>query len=194
MLLPLAAGAGPSGESLLANEPPELARRLEAQKVLVLEEAGSRSPGEFVIAFVIFARRPKEVVDLVVQSKRQMEYRPELERIETVEDGPTSRVDEHHMKILFQDVAYRLRYDRNPATDRIEWRLDPSFDNDLRRLEGFWEFFPLDGDRTLGRFGSLVDVGPALPAFVQERMTRRTVVRTVENCRKWVDSGGKWRP
>lgn len=184
-----AAGLQPF-EAALAQGPEGLLARLEKDGVVVAEDASTR----MVVAFVVFARARRSVVELILEPERQLEYRPELTSAEVVEEGVNERVDEHHMTILFTDVAYRLRYRRDPDTDRIDWSLDPSFENDLSRLDGFWEFFDLPGGRTLGRFGSRVDVGPALPAFLQERISRQTVIRTVENCRRWVDSGGTWRP
>jgi hypothetical protein len=72
--------------------------------------------------------------------------------------------------------------------------LDERFENDLAVLEGFWEFHALEDGRTLGRFGTRVDAGAAIPAFMQRDLTRRSVVKTMENCRTWVDSDGAWRP
>jgi hypothetical protein len=83
---------------------------------------------------------------------------------------------------------------RDRATERLSWDLDPSFDNDLQRMQGFWELYELGEGRTLGRFGSTVDVGRAVPRMVQDALSRKTVLRTVENTRQWVDSDGRWRP
>jgi len=47
--------------------------------------------------------------------------------------------------------------------------------------------------RTLGRFATAVDVGDALPAFLQEAVTRRTLARTLERCRRWVNADGAMR-
>jgi hypothetical protein len=76
----------------------------------------------------------------------------------------------------------------------MTWELDPSFDNSIDQVSGYWEFLDLDGGRTLARFGTWVRVGPLLPAFVQDRATRQNVLETIESTRQWVDSGGRWRP
>jgi hypothetical protein len=188
------AEAEPSAEALLAAAPSGLRSKLESERVVVLDAASEPHLAGFVVALAIFSRPRRDVVELVSQSARQAEYRPELTSVAVISDGAQERVDEHHLSILFKDVAYRLRYRRDPETDRIEWALDPGFDNDLERLDGFWEFYDLPGERTLGRFGSRVDVGPAFPDFVQQRLSRQTVIRTVENCRQWVDAHGEWRP
>lgn len=181
-------------ERVLAEQPRELVSRLRDEGVVVLEDVANPHAHEFVIAYVSFQRPRREVVDLMVQSQRQTEYRPELREVKLIEESGHQRVDEYRMKIMFTSLVYRVRYQRDPETDRIDWSLDPEFDNDLRRLDGFWEFFAWGDGRTLGRFGSIVDVGPAVPRFIQNGMARRTVVRTVANVRHWIDSGGRWRP
>lgn len=194
-LLLLAAAPEPSAEAVLAELPPERARRLREERVLVREET-SGEPGHFVTALALFERRREEVLRLLRAAERQTEYRPSLESVETVEELPDGRVVEQRMRLFFGEIVYRLRYRVEPERGRIEWRLAPGFDHDLRRLEGFWELhaFEEHPGRTLGRFGSSVDATAALPGFVQERLTRRSVRRYVGNLRRWVDSGGSWRP
>ena len=98
---------------------------------------------------------------------------------------------------MFTTFVYRVRYRDLWDTDgRFEWTLDPGFDNDIEKFEGFWEFYPFEKDpnRTLARFGSNVDIGPAVPRFIQRGMTRKTVFGYLKNVRLWINSDGEWRP
>ena len=192
LLLPLLSGAT-AGESLLATEPAELVARLRGTGLVVLEDVAASGADSFVVAYVLFDRPRSRAMALVTDPSRQTEWRPDLTGVETLERLPDGRIDEVRMRILFRDLTYRVRYRRDP-NGRIEWKLDPRFENDLERFEGFWEFFELPEGRTLGRFGTLVDAGALVPAFVQRDLTRRSVVQTLENCRLWVDSDGDWRP
>jgi hypothetical protein len=203
LLAQVASGGGESpqaqqgpvtAESILAQEPPELVERLFEEKMLLVEVSEKEGEGTLFVAYVLFEKPRSRVVHLLIQPERQREYRPELRHIEVVERGPDTRVDEHRIKIMFTNVVYRLRVRRDRATERLSWHLDPSFDNDLRRMQGFWELYELGEDRTLGRFGSTVDVGRAVPRMLQDALSRKTVLRTVKNTRKWVDSDGRWRP
>jgi hypothetical protein len=187
------AGTKP-GESVLAQEPPELVERLHEQGIVVMEDVANTERTTFVIAYVIFQQPHPSVVALITDGGRQTEWRTDLKSVAVVETTPQTRVDEVRMRVLFRDMVYRVRYQRDPQTDRIAWALDERFDNDLAVLEGFWEFHPLEDGRTLARFGTRVDAGAAIPAFMQRDLTRRSVVNTMENCRKWVDSNGAWRP
>lgn len=192
----MTSGGRPAADALLAAEPPELVERLREERVLVLEEIGGEGPESFIVAYVLFERGPEEVAALLRQAERQPEYRPELSEVRTVRELPDGRVDEQRIRILFSEMVYRLRYREDPASGRMEWRLDPDFDNDLRRMRGFWELYAFEGspDRTLGRFGSDVDVGRMVPGFLQRGLSRKAVLDYLRNCRRWIDSDGEWRP
>ena len=98
------------------------------------------------------------------------------------------------MRIMFMKMAYRVRYQIDFEIGRMSWKLDPDFENSLQALEGFWEFYRLDDERTLARFGTVVEVAPALPAFLQDLITRSKLPGSIEHCRKWVNSDGTYRP
>jgi len=191
-----AIGARPSAEIVLQREPGALLDQLVAEKVAVVQGSEGDGPESFVVAYVLFERSRREVLGLLKQAARQTEYRPELKSVRTVETFAYGRVDEQLMKIVFRKLRYRLRYSEDPESGRLEWKLDPQFDNDLRRMEGFWELYAFADtpDRTLGRFGSSVDVGQGVPTFIQRGMGRKTVLRYVRNFRQWIDSDGEWRP
>lgn len=187
-------GARKDAETVLAAEPPALVERLQEEGLIVLEDVEGEGES-FVVAYVIFPRSRSEVVTLMSQAERQPEYRPELKSVKTVRELENGRIDEQTLKILFRKLVYRLRYHVDPETGRIEWKLDLDFDNDMRRLDGFWELYEFtEGRRTLGRFGSNVDVGGGVPKFVQKGMSRKTVLRYLKNFRQWVESDGEWRP
>jgi hypothetical protein len=189
-------GARPSAESVLQREPPEVMDKLSGDKIAVVQDGRGDGPASFVVAYVLFERSRNDVLQLLKQASRQPEYRPELKSVETVERLQGGRVDEQLLRIVFREVRYRLRYSEDPETGRLEWQLDPRFDNSLRRMEGFWELYAFAAEpaRTLGRFGSSVDVGQGVPKFIQRGMGRKTVLRYVRNCRQWIDSNGEWRP
>jgi hypothetical protein len=188
-------GARPSAEDVLAGEPPALVEQLLGEGTVLLDDAGEGTES-FVVAYVVFERSLEDVLDLLRQAERQTEYRPELRAVRTVADLPDGRVDEHRLRILFKNLTYRLRYREEDGGAHLSWSLDEGYENDIRRLDGFWDLYTFDRSaaRTLGRFGSNVDVGAGVPRFIQEGMSRKTVVRYIENCRRWVDSDGRWRP
>jgi len=183
-------------ERALPGLSPELARQLVEEKVILLPEAGESRPGEpaLVEGLVLFAKPRGRVLQLMLQTARQIEYRPDLAKLETVERLPDGGVDVQQMRIMLMRISFWLRYQWDLPAGRISWKLDPRFPNDLRVTEGFWELHEVDAQHTVARFGTRVDVGPALPGFLQEMATRKNVPQTLERCRRWIDSDGTYRP
>jgi hypothetical protein len=180
-----------AGHRLIADLPPELASRLVEKGWILLQEIDQEQAsftGGYLLAYVIFDRPRPEVFRLLQQTERQPEYRPELRSVIRVKELPDGRVDEHRIKIMLMNIVYRLRFRIDRPASRIYWELDPTFDNDLERAEGFWELDDFDKGRTLARFGNVVDVGPALPSSLQDMITRRKLPATIEAVREWVGS------
>jgi hypothetical protein len=189
LLAASAAQAGVDGNLVLAAQSPKLVQTLREEKVVLDPPHGSSAHA--TRAFVIFEQPVDRVFELLSQSWRQREYRPEIESIETVAELGDGTVDEHHMRIMFVEIQYRLRNHRDPSARRLSWELDPAFDNDLERVEGSWELFPFEGGRTLGVFGTVVEVSDRMPSFLQDYATRKNLPGTLERCRRWVDAGGR---
>jgi hypothetical protein len=192
------AGASPAALSaaqrLIAAQPQAVVKRLEDEKLVLLASRDGKPSGDFIEALVIFEQPRSRVMRLLSQTARQREYRPELSGVETLAWSDDGSIDEHRMRVLFVKLRYRVHNHFDFEQGRIWWELDPSSESDLRRLEGFWELYELDEKRTLGRFGTRVDVGPALPTWFQEYATRKNVPATVDHIRLWVDSNGTYRP
>ena len=179
--------------AVLAAHPTPLVERLMREKIVVVDP-GSNGNGSMVTALVVFEQPRGRTLHLLSETARQAEYRPELKRIETVARNNGTSIDEHQMKIMFMQIDYRVRTRYDPKRSRISWKIDPNFENDLEDLEGFWELYELDARRTLGRFGTRVSVGPALPVWVQDYATRKNLPQTMDRMRRWVDSDGTYRP
>ncbi len=126
---------------LLDSLPRELADRLFEKKWILLQEIDrdvASLSGAYLMAYVIFDQPHDRAFELLSQTERQTEFRPELSNVETIEKFPDSSLDEHEIKILLMTIEYRLRYRIDPKRRRITWSLDPGFDNDVRRIDGFW--------------------------------------------------------
>ena len=180
----------------LAGEPPELVERLLDEKVVVLSASEARDQGDptQVRALVLFETPRSRAIQLLLQTDRQIEYRPELHKLETVERFPNGEVDLQELRMMLMRVSYWLRTQWDVSAGRISWTLDPRFPNDLRVTDGSWELEEVGAVHTLGRFGTRVDIGPAFPAFLEEIATRRKLPETLDRCRRWIDSDGSYRP
>jgi hypothetical protein len=185
-----AASADPPGAgAVLATVSPKERRQLGKEKLVLLGGGDTTH----VSGLVIFDKPVARVMRLLSETGRQAEYRPELEKDETVATYPDGTLQEEELRILFSHVTYFLRYRVDLPGLRITWQLDPTRHSELRQVSGYWELFDMGDGRTLARFGAQVDIG-ALPAFLQDYATRKKVPMTLENARRWIDSDGRWRP
>jgi hypothetical protein len=183
--------------SALGPLPPALLAELERERVLLAEDVAVASNGDRACsaqAFVLFERPRGEVLRLLAATPRQTEYRPELSRLEVVEATEAGDLAEYRVRFLLTTLNYRARHGWNLEQGRVWYVLDPEYPNDLAVLEGLWELSPIDARRTLGRFTTRIDIGPALPGFLQDFATREKLPDSMEQVRRWVDSGGRWRP
>jgi len=180
-----------SASALREIHSPELVEELLGNGLVLLPQAGENADVE---ALVLFARPRSRVMRLLTQTGRAREYRPELKELRMLAVDERGALDEQRMRILFRTIVYRLRYRFDFDRARVEWHLARDFENDLERVEGWWQLHPMTDGRTLGHFGTVVRVGPALPAFLEKRATRSQVPETLERTRRWVDSDGRWRP
>jgi hypothetical protein len=181
-----------SAQALLAAQSEDVREELMEERLVLLPSDGL--PKGQVEALVLFAHPPDKVWGLLLQRERQKEYRPEITSLSIVEKSADRVVEEQHLRIAFLDVAYRLEDRLDPATHTMTWQLDPGFESTLQHVSGYWELHPLDGGRTLARFGTRVSVSSAVPGFLQNGITRKNVPESLENTRQWVDSDGRWRP
>ena len=185
----------PFQDAPLELPPPERLEELEEERVLLDEGATSsgdnRGPAR---ALVLFDRPRAEVLRLLASTPRQKEYRPELTRLDVIEASESGDVAEYRVRFMLTSLRYRARHGWDYESGRVWWTLDPAFDNDLQALDGLWELRALDARHTLGRFTTRIDVGPALPAFLQDYATRKKLPESMDAVRRWVDSGGRWRP
>ena len=105
----------------LAGEPPELVQRFLDEKVVLLSasEPRDRSGPTQVRALVLFERPQSRVIQLLLQTARQIEYRPDLEKVETVERFSNGEVDVQEMRIMLVRISYWLRYQWDVSAGRI---------------------------------------------------------------------------
>ncbi len=193
---PGASGPAAEGESLLRALPAAVAARLERDRVALTQDFGEGGEvyGGTIRALVIFDVPVERAHELLVQAHRQTEWQPDLSRIETVLSEEAESVHRFEMKMMFMTFDYHLRFAWDAEHGRVQWALDPERESSFDVVEGSWELLPLGEARTLGRFATRIDLGPGLPGWLQDYASRRAVPGTLERCRRWVDSGGAWRP
>lgn len=186
-----------SGDAHLAALPPKLRANLLSERVVLLQDEATQAEtarDRPIHAWVLFESSADDVMDHLIQSQRQTEYRSELSDVEIVEEHASGHVADYTARMMLMTIEYRVQHRWDHGKRLVWWSLDPAFDNDLARLDGRWEIYPLDSGQALARFGTRIDVGPALPEFLQSFATRKRLPESMHHVRRWIDSGGTFRP
>ncbi|HUT54874.1 MAG TPA: hypothetical protein VM658_15895, partial [bacterium] len=58
---------------------------------------------------------------------------------------------------------------------------------------GFWRLYKIDGQHTLARYGTWVEVSSIIPDFLMERLTKSNLPVNMEAVYKYINSGGTFR-
>lgn len=177
---------------LRSRYPENIVAALLEEKGVVLPRGDDHTEG--FRALVVFDEPPGHVMRLLSQSARQTEYRPELREIELVGRHEGRSIEQHRLRIAFVNIVYRVSTRVDFERSRIAWNLDDRYDNGVTRIEGYWKIDELADGRSLGHFATIVDVGAALPDFLENAITAKLLPSTLENTRRWVDSNGRYRP
>ncbi len=172
---------------------PALLARLENEHFVILDAAAVQGVDRVKVAeaLVLFEQPLATVLQLLESTSRQTEYRPELQSLRIVKATEQSNLAEYKIRVMLITLRYRARTSWDSEQGRIWWSLDPSFSNEIKTLDGLWELRALDERRTLGHMSIRIDLGPALPAALQDYATRKKLPEAMEQVRRWVDSSGR---
>ncbi len=105
-------------------------------------------------------------------------------------DNENDRVDFHVKMIL--NINYRVHHHYEDKNYHLWWHLDPNYENDKKKLDGFWKLHRVDDEHTLARYGTWVEVAFFIPDFIMKRLTRSNLPVNIEAVRKYIQSGGTY--
>lgn len=186
--LPVSAPDGP-----FLSPPPALLARLDNEHFVMLDAAAAQGTDRVKVAetLVLFAQPRDTVLHLLTSISRQSEYRPELQSLEIVHATEQGNLAEYKLRVMLIKLRYRVLTHWDFEQGRIWWSLDPSFSNEMKTLDGLWELRALGERRTLGHMSIRIDLGPALPAALQDYATRKKLPEAMDQVRRWVDANGR---
>ena len=114
---------------------------------------------------------PHALFDVVTDFDRYTDWIRDLKSVEVLARDDEGRATEvrYRAAAMGRSTSYTLQYDYSDAPRRLPWKL---VDGDImRRLDGAYEFHPVDGDgdRTEVEYWLTVELIVPLPAFVKRR-------------------------
>lgn len=181
---------GPDGtKGLTAEQKRDLA---DGKIVFSTTDTNGEGKSTFIEAAVVFDKPPEYVWELLYRTEDQVKFLEEVDKIEIVEKEELQDNLELELRILFMTIVYRVIHHFDKDDLHIYWGLDPSFENDLLDLRGFWKLHLYGEGRTLARYGSNVSI-KNVPRWVESLFKRHGVKKSLIAVRKYVNSGGTYR-
>ncbi len=174
----------------------EQIKKVKAGEVVLIDQDVSESGEDqrrFIRAAMIFDQPIDKAWALFRATETQHRYLPDLSSCELVKRTETEDLVDFHVKISMFSIDYRVNHHYDDENRHLWWRLDPDFDNDMKRVDGFWKLYKLDENRTLARYGTRVEITSLVPDFLMERLTRSNLPANMDAVYKYIQSGGTWR-
>ncbi|MEW5901619.1 MAG: hypothetical protein AB1715_09180 [Acidobacteriota bacterium] len=181
---------GPDG---LAGITEAQKQQLYKGKIILPDRVVLTPDGKRIVeAAIIFNQPPDKVWSLLSKTEDQSKYLDEVKKSIALAKSPSADLLEIHTRILTKTMVYRLIHRFDKSSLYFYWRLDPSFKSEVRKLDGFWRFYPLADGRTLARYGSYFSLGFGVPEFIVTSLTKKSLPKALLSVKKYVDSGGTW--
>jgi hypothetical protein len=181
---------GPDGTKGLSTE--QQGDLADGKIVFSTTDTKGKGKSALIEAAGVFDKPPEYVWELLYRTEDQVKFLDEVDEIEIVKKEALQDNLELKLEIIFLTVVYRVIHHFDEDDLHIYWGLDPSFENDLLDLRGFWKLHPYGEGRTLARYGSHVSINN-VPGWVEALFKRRGVKKSLIAVRKYVNSGGTYR-
>ncbi len=185
------------GATYLKSVTPEFRAQLEKDGQALLKEKDTSSPDKALAGYikaVVIMKQPKaRVFELIRDTTKQATYLPRLVGATAIEKPANGELTEFHIKFWFTSFTTRVQHWFYPEFSRVEWKLDPSFKNDIEAQEGFWQLYQLTADTTVGEYGTRVETGVHVPQNVQDFFARRDIPEAMAAFKKFIDSNGTYK-
>jgi ribosome-associated toxin RatA of RatAB toxin-antitoxin module len=138
----------------------------------------------------IIAASPQQLFDVVTDFGRYTDWIRDLKSVEVIERDDEGRAIEvkYRAAAMGRSTSYTLRYDYSDAPRQLPWKLVSG--DIMRRLDGAYEFHPVDGDanRTEVEYSLTVDLIVPLPAFVKRRAESKIMHNALRELKAHVET------
>jgi ribosome-associated toxin RatA of RatAB toxin-antitoxin module len=140
-----------------------------------------------VAASALIPYPPEPVWQVVTDFESRPQFVPGVKEARILRtDGDRLWVAEH-LHAFFLDVRFVTIVTLDPEHGRVSWVMDREAAHDIADTTGSWDVVPLHDRRvTLVRYRTAVDSGKAVPGFVEQFFTARSLPKMVEGVRNQV--------
>src|SRR4051794_40137721 len=133
---------------------------------------------------------PERLFEVVTDFERYTDWARDLKSVEVLSRDEEGRAVEvrYRAAAMGRSTSYTLRYDYAGAPGTLPWRLVQG--DIMRRLDGAYEFSPVEGDptRTDVVYRLTVELIVPLPAFVKRRAEAKIMHNALRELKAHVES------
>jgi len=159
-----------------AGPPPDFSAeervRMEKGEPVLREEQFTDAEGNRVgrgVSYGIINAGPEKIWNVILDFDNYTEFYP------NVHTAKLTKKKNNHFFVYFVlnvlsvvKVRYNVDHTLHPAENRLTWRMDRTKKNDFRETTGFWQIWPLPGEKSLVCYSVYVETGRGIPKFVQK--------------------------
>lgn len=174
---------------------PDQIARVKKGEIVIMDQntaGGTGDAARFIQAAMIFNQPVEKAYALFRKTENQPRFLPDLASAKLVSRNDKGDQVDFHVVIAGISVDYRIHHVYDDAKCWMSWGLDPSFDNDIKKSDGYWHLYKLDDTHTLARYGTDVNISSLLPEFIVKRLTRTSLPENLEGVKKYINSGGTY--
>ena len=164
-------------------------KKMLTEGKIVFSTQDKSKENSLIEAVIVFNQSIESTWSLLTKVDAQDKYLSEIKKIKLASKDPVKV--EFGLKILFLSVWYQCQYQFNKPNYYFDWRLDPTYKNELNSLSGFWKLYPYGSSKTLARYGSNV-IAKGIPDWIQGAFKKSGVEKALKATKSFVDSGGTW--
>jgi ribosome-associated toxin RatA of RatAB toxin-antitoxin module len=172
---------------------PDEWQALEEGSILLLREDEIHARGDSEanhenFASGLIAHSPRRVWTVLTDFEKWPSFMPHITGTQVTRTSGTRTWVHQTFRIVFLGMQHTTIYQLDPHFGRLSWSLDPTQRHDLKSSQGRWSLIRAnDGQQTLVRYGTAVDAGRAVPKFVEDMLTRRSLSSLIINLRSEVE-------
>jgi hypothetical protein len=164
-------------------------KKILAEGKIVFSTQDKSKENSLIEAVIVFNQPIESTWSLLTKVDAQDKYLSEIKKIKLASKDPVKV--EFGLKILFLSIWYQCLYQFDKPNYYFDWRLDPTYKNELNSLRGFWKLYPYGSNKTLARYGSNV-VAKGIPDWIQGAFKKSGIGKALKATKSFVDSGGTW--
>jgi ribosome-associated toxin RatA of RatAB toxin-antitoxin module len=162
-------------------------QKLQEGKVVTTQVSNTDASGAVQstnAASAIIPYPPKEVWSVVTDFESRPRFVPGNKEARIIRREGNRVWIAEHLRIFLMNVRFVVISTLEPEQGSVTWVLDRDAPHDIADTTGSWTVVPLeDGQATLVCYRTWVDSGRAVPGFIEDFLTKRSLPKIVEGIR-----------